>query len=204
MNSGVPDAVLTRRDLLKAAGVVTIAVTGPQLRSRPAEAQTPKRGGTLRTSVISDPVTGFDPHQTISFLTMVPLSFAYSRLVKIKAGPDVKPMTYPIEPDLAESWSRPDDTTYVFKLRRGVRWHNKPPVAGRELTADDVKYSVERFLTVKGNANAYMLKSVDKVEALDKHTVKFTLKEPFAWFLDMLASPMAMAMVANRSAMATS
>jgi len=66
---------------------------------------------------------------------------------------------------------------------------------GAALTADDVKYSVERFLTVKGNANAYMLRSVDKVEALDKYTVKFTLKEPFAWFLDMLANPMAVAIV---------
>jgi peptide/nickel transport system substrate-binding protein len=188
MNSGVPDAVLTRRDLLKAAGVVTIAVTGPQLRSRPAEAQTPKRGGTLRTSVISDPVTGFDPHQTISFVTMVPLSFAYSRLVKVKAGPDVKPMTYPLEPDLAESWSRTDETTYVFKLRKGVRWHPKPPVNGRELTSDDVKYTYERFLSVKNNGNRPVLESVERIEAPDKYTVKFVLKEPNAWFLDNLAS----------------
>ena len=42
-----------------------------------------------------------------------------------------------------------------------------------------------------------MLKSVDKVEAVDKYTVKFTLKEPFAWFLDMLANPMAVAIVAK-------
>jgi len=35
-------------------------------------------------------------------------------------------------------------------------------VNGRELTAEDVKYTIERFLTLKGNANAYMLRSVDK------------------------------------------
>ena len=84
---------------------------------------------------------------------MVPLSFAYSRLVKVKAGPSVKPMTYPIEPDLAESWTQPNDTTYIFKLKKGVRWHPKPPVNGRELTADDVKYTYERFLTITGNPN---------------------------------------------------
>ena len=39
---------------------------------------------------------------------------------------------------------------------------------------------------------------MDKVEAPDKYTVRFTLKEPFAWFLDMLANPMAMAIVAAR------
>ena len=117
--------------------------------------------------------------------------------MKQKAGPSVAPGTFPLEGDLAESWTQPNDTTYIFKLRRGVRWHNKPPVNGRELTAEDVKYSLERFMTVKGNSNAYMLKSVDKVEAVDKYTVKITTKEPFAWLLDMLASPMAVAIVAK-------
>jgi peptide/nickel transport system substrate-binding protein len=78
-----------------------------------------------------------------------------------------------------------------------VRWHNKPPVNGRELTADDVVYTVERFLTLKGNASAYMLASVAKVEPVDRYTVKFTLKEPFAWFLDAIANPMALAVIAK-------
>src|SRR3989449_11413943 len=94
------------------------------------------------------------------------------------AGPSVVRGTFSIEGDLAESWTQPNETTYVFKLRKGVRWHNKPPVNGRELTADDVVYSVNHFLTVKGNANAYMLRSLEKAEAVDRHTVKFTLKEP--------------------------
>ena len=85
---------------------------------------------------------------------MIPLSFAYSRLVKVKAGPSVKPMTYPIEPDLAESWTQPDDKTYVFKLKKGVRWHPKPPVNGRELMADDIKYTYDRFLTITGNGTS--------------------------------------------------
>ena len=85
----------------------------------------------------------------------------------------------------------------MFKLRKGVRWQAKPPVNGRELTADDVVYSVELFRSVKGNANAYMLRSLDRVEAVDRHTVRFTLKEPFAWFLDVLANPMAVAIVAK-------
>jgi peptide/nickel transport system substrate-binding protein len=179
---------LTRRDILKAGGAAVIAATGPQLRAAPAAAQTPKRGGILRIAFQSDPVTGFDPQQTISFVTQVPLSFVYSRLMKVKAGPSVKPMTYPIEPDLAESWTQPNETTYVFKLKKGVRWHPKPPVNGRELTAEDVKYSFDRFLNVTGNPNRPTLESIDRVEALDKYTVKFTLREPNAWFLDLLAS----------------
>ena len=184
-------ASITRRDVLKASGAVVAAglVGGSSfLAPETARAQTPKRGGTFRLVLQSDPVTGFDPHQTISFVTMVPLSFAYSRLVKVKAGPSVKPMTYPIEPDLAESWTQPDDKTYVFKLKKGVRWHPKPPVNGRELTADDVKYTYERFLTIKGNGNRPVLEYVDRIDVLDKYTVKFTLKEPNAWFLDLLAS----------------
>ena len=70
---------------------------------------------------------------------------------------------------------------------------------GRELTAEDVVYSMERFRTVKGNANAYMLASVDKVEAVDKYTVRFTFKEPFVWFLDVLANPMAACIVAKEA-----
>src|SRR5262245_49004646 len=190
MSNLSPSPDVNRRDLLKLGTGLAAGVIGGAhvLHPGPARAQTPKRGGTLRLAVQSDPVTGFDPHQTISFLLMIPLSFAYSRLVKVKAGPSVKPMTYPIEADLAESWTQPNDTTYIFKLKKGVRWHPKPPVNGRELTADDVKYTYERFLTVTGNPNKPVLDSVDKIEALDKYTVKFTLKEPNAWFLDMLAS----------------
>ena len=184
-------AALTRRDLLKlgASAIATgsaIALTD-LAAPREAIAQTPKRGGVLRLAHQLDPV-GLDPHQTISFATMIPLSFIYSRLLKIKAGPSVKPGTYPVEMDLAESWTQPSDTTYVFKLRKGVRWHPKPPVNGRELTAEDVTYTYERFLSTKNNGNRPVLEMVERVEALDRYTVKFTLSEPFAWFADALAA----------------
>ena len=183
---------LSRRDLLRLGGA---ALAGASLAPSIAGAQTPKRGGTLAIRTWDPP--HFDPFQTISYKTHIALSFTHSRLLRHKAGPGVTPGTFPIEGDLAESWTQPTDTTYVFKLRKGVKWHNKPPVNGRELTADDVVFSVNHFLTVKGNANAYMLKSVEKVEALDKHTVKFTLKEPFVWFLDMISNPHAVAIVAK-------
>jgi len=185
---------LSRRDLL-AAGGLTLA--GTALTPRLARAQTPKRGGTLSLRLWDPP--HFDLHGPggLSYKVHIALTFTHSRLIKPKAGPNVQPGTFPLEGDLAESWTQPSDTTYVFKLRRGVKWHPKPPVNGRELVADDVVYSVNRFLTTKGNANAFMLGSLDKVEALDKHTVKFTLKEPFAWFLDTLANPMAVAIVAK-------
>ena len=183
---------LSRRHLLKLGGA---GLVGASMAPVVARAQTPKRGGTLAIRTYDPP--HFDPFQTISFKTHISLSFTHSRLLKHKAGPSVVPGTFPIEGDLAESWTQRNETTYVFKLRRGVKWHNKPPVNRRELTADDVVFSVSHFLTVKGNANAYMLKAVDKVEAPDKYTVKFTLKEPFVWFLDMLPNPHAAAIVAK-------
>jgi len=187
---------MTRRDWLKLSGT-GLAAGALAAHPTPAPAQAPKRGGTLNLRLWDPP--HFDPHLTISYKTHIPYTFTHSRLIRHKTGPGVQPGTFPLEGDLAESWSQPNETTYVFKLRKGVRWHNKPPVNGREFTAEDVLYSVERFRTVKGNANAYMLASLDKVEALDKYTVRFTLKEPYAWFLDILANPMAVVIVAKES-----
>jgi peptide/nickel transport system substrate-binding protein len=183
--------MLSRRDLLKLAGAA-VAVETAVTPAR-AWSQSPKRGGTLSVRLWDPP--HFDPHLTISFKSHIVYSFTHSRLLKHKAGPAVVPGTFPLEGDLAESWSQPNETTYVFKLRKGVRWHPKPPVNGRELTAEDVKYTFDRFTTVKGNANAYMLASLDRVEAVDRYTVKITLKEPFAWFLDVLANPHALAII---------
>jgi peptide/nickel transport system substrate-binding protein len=185
---------LSRRDLLTMGG---LTLAGTALAPARARAQQPRRGGTLSLRTWDPP--HFDPMLTISYKTHVVLSFTHSRLLKHRAGPGVAPGTFPLEGDLAESWQQTSDTTYVFKLRKGVRWHAKPPVNGREVTADDVVYTVERFRTVKGNANAYMLKDLDKVEAVDRHTVRFTLKQPFAWFLDMLANPHAVAIVAREA-----
>src|SRR5216117_2790473 len=181
----VPPA-LTRRELLQLGGTALAATV--LLPGDLGAAETPRRGGVFRIRG-EEATTGFDPHLVSNHHRIATnLSFTHSRLVKVKAGTAVVPGTQPLEPDLAESWSQPNDRTYVFRLRKGVRWHPKPPVNGRELTADDVKYTYDRFLATKGNPNRTVLEMVDKVEALDKYTVKFTLKEPNAWFVDHLAS----------------
>ena len=82
-----------------------------------------------------------------------------------------------IVPELAEALEQTDDRTYVARLRHGVLFHN-----GRELTADDVAYTFRSFLdpTFRGRSGAYrLLKSVDIV---DRYTVAFHLKDPFASF----------------------
>jgi peptide/nickel transport system substrate-binding protein len=190
-----PTAPLSRRSLLKLGGAAAAASvlclwhgdSGADGVDPPPKPVMPKRGGTFRVR-INEPPAHFDPHQTAAYPTMVPLSFVYSRLVRVQAGSTVVPGTQPIEGDLAESWDRQGEMAYVFKLRQGIRWHPKPPVNGRELTAADVKYTFERLLTLKGNGSQAILEMVDKVEAPDKYTVKFTLKEPNVWFAERLAS----------------
>jgi peptide/nickel transport system substrate-binding protein len=108
----------------------------------------------------------------------------------------VPPGAFILEPDVAERWDMPDDTTYVFHLWKGVTWHNKPPVNGRELVAEDVKFTFDRFLTEKGNQLRDLLEPVERVEVVDRYTVKLLLKEPFVWLLDVLARPQAMWIIA--------
>lgn len=177
----------TRRDLLRAGLAAGASLSaGPLVAPRPLRAQG-KRGGVLRVRGYDPP--HFDPHLTLNFKTNNTLSFVYSKLVRHKVGAGVQPGTFTPEPDLAERWEEPNDTTVVFHLRRGVRWHNKPPVNGRELTAEDVKFTFDRFLTEKGNPLRFTLDPVDRVEVVDRYTVRFRLKEPFVWLVHMLANP---------------
>ena len=189
---------VSRRELLKAGLAAGAALSAWPLSGPSAlwgeEAGPPKRGGILRVRG-RDPVH-FDPHLSINVRTQSTLSFVYSKLVRHKVGADVRPGTFIVEPDLAERWEELDDTTYVFHLRKGVKWHNKPPVNGRELVAEDVKFSYDRFLTEKGNADRYILESVDRVEVMDRYTVKFLLKEPYVWLINVLANPRSMWIIA--------
>ena len=186
---------LSRRRLLQGSLAAAATVTmEPLVAGRPVGAQG-KRGGILRVRGYDPP--HFDPHLTLNFKTNTTLSFAYSKLVRHKVGATVSPGAFNIEPDLAERWEEPDDTTMVFHLRRGVRWQNKPPVNGREFTAEDVKFTYDRFLSEKGNPLRYTLEPVDRVEVVDRYTVRFRLKEPFVWLLDMLAVPAATWIVAR-------
>ena len=69
-------------------------------------------------------------------------------------------------PVLAEKWEAGTDfKNFTFHLRKGRLFHN-----GREMVADDVKYSLERFMKV--NPRRDLLKNVERIEAVDKYTVR--------------------------------
>ncbi len=80
-------------------------------------------------------------------------------------------------PDLAQSWESPDEATLIFKLRQGVRWHDVPPVSGREFVAQDVKFTLDRQSV--GGAKfplAFLYSSIGSIETPDKYTVVLKLK----------------------------
>jgi len=84
---------------------------------------------------------------------------------------------------LAMSWENPDDRTYVFKLRQGVKFQD-----GTDLNADAVEYSLNRVHTDKTAFRYPDLLYIDKIEKPDQATVKVTLTGPFAPFLEKLTS----------------
>ncbi|MCC7272519.1 MAG: ABC transporter substrate-binding protein [Alphaproteobacteria bacterium] len=81
-----------------------------------------------------------------------------------------------VQPWLAESWKAVDDTTWEFKLRKGVKFHD-----GSEMTAADVKFSIERVPAVAGPVTTTIyVKNVAAIEIVDPHTIRFKTKEPVA------------------------
>jgi peptide/nickel transport system substrate-binding protein len=157
-----------------------------------ALAQTPKRGGVIRVPAPDAPA--LDPHANPFFLTQTYASLVYSHVVRFPAGPEQKgPSDHRILPDLAEKWEWTSPTTIVFTLRKGVRFHRKPPVNGREVTADDVKYSLERFRTK--SPIRVRFDPVQSIDVIDRSSVRITLREAYAPFLNHLANPAACAIL---------
>lgn len=89
-----------------------------------------------------------------------------------------------IHPLIAESWEVSADLKeWTFKLKKGVRFQKGKFQNGREVTAEDVKYSFEREISISPMVRLYM---VEKVEVIDRYTVKIVLKYPYAPFLTVL------------------
>jgi len=89
-----------------------------------------------------------------------------------------------VKPGLAEKWTvSSDGKTYTFTLRQGVKFHS-----GKTLTASDVKFTMDRWKTVRGSPSAFNIASVDRVEAPNATTVVMYLKDPLSILLINLSS----------------
>ncbi len=87
-----------------------------------------------------------------------------------------------IQPGLATSWKYKNPTTIVFKLRRGVRFHDGTP-----FTAADVKFSIERALTHPRARLKSYIAALKSVQVIDDSTVEIHLKSPYAPALASIA-----------------
>lgn len=93
------------------------------------------------------------------------------------------------KPGLAESWEVSEDgLTYTFNLVKTARWHD-----GEPFTSDDVVFTIQEFLMEVHPRARGIFANCETIEAVDEHTVRFVLKQPFAPFLmgfEMSTSPM--------------
>jgi peptide/nickel transport system substrate-binding protein len=159
---------LSRRETLRLLGLTTAATV---LRSgSPAGAAA---SGEVKVGLAAEPNT-FDPHLTVGRNSQIFIANVYDGLTARDAQGN-------LVPSLAESWKRLNATTWQFTLRRGVKFHNGDPV-----TADDVKFSFERY---RGVSAKILKDKVRQVHVVDPHHVRFQLREPWPDFLTFYATP---------------
>ena len=135
----------------------------------------PVQGGVLRVALTASAPT-LDPHAG-THLAIREIGFhLFENLLTFDAK-------FQIVPQLAERWEvSADGKVYTFHLRKGVKFHN-----GREMTAEDVKASVDRFRAIAPRRNE--LDDMEKIEVTGPATVRVTLKRVNAAFLAAIANP---------------
>ena len=125
-----------------------------------------------------DPST-MDPHMHAENFTFAVVHNVFDHLVRrfVKDG------RLAHEPGLATSWTNVNPTTWEFKLRPGVKFHN-----GEEFNAEAVKFSIERVLNPDQKARwRWAFTDIEKVEVLDPLTVRIVTKAPFPTLITNLA-----------------
>lgn len=129
--------------------------------------------GQSLTIGISSPIVTMDPTNHRDRITQVVLKNMFDSLTTWNL--DMK-----VVPQLAESWKALDDTTWEFKLRRGVKFHN-----GDDFTAEDVKFTLDRVIKEeaidgKTSPRKPLFEPLSAVKIIDKYTVQLETEKPWA------------------------
>ena len=135
--------------------------------------KTPRRDSV--TIALPYEVTTLDPHAAFTLSNLAILMNSYEALVSTDAEMRISPC-------LAERWENPDLETWIFHLRRNVRFHS-----GKLLDSRDVVYSFNRLLTRRDLQMSGYLISVRSVDALDPATVRIRTARPLAVLLNKTA-----------------
>ena len=158
-----------RRTRSVALGLVLLLLGGALAGSSGSASAQAKPDGEMRWALyVTLAPAWFDPAEVIGVLTPFWVLYAmHDALVKPMPGNH-------LTPSLAESWTvSPDQRTYEFKLRQGLKFHNGDP-----FTAEDVKFSFHRAKGAK-----LLQDKVQEVVIVDPHRVRFVLHEPWPDFM---------------------
>jgi len=159
-----------RRSVRAAHAIILLVIALTLAGSHGAVAQTGPSGEAIIAWHVVIAPTWLDPSTAPAQITPFGILFAiHDALVRPLPGQKMGN-------GLAESWSEsPDGLVYEFKLRRGVKFHNGDPV-----TAEDAKFSFDRY---KGAGASELQAHVKQVDAVDPLTLRITLKEPWPDFM---------------------
>lgn len=150
---------------------------GQQENGKTSQSAASSTGGTLVIVRQSD-ITSLDPH----FFTDIPTASIMTNKIYETLVKQDKDMN--IQPHLASEWKQLDDLTWEFKLREGVVFHDGTPFDAQAVTK-----TFQRVLDPQvGSSQATDFVMIKEVTAVDSHTIRFSLKYPFAPLLSILSS----------------
>lgn len=187
----------TRRGVVRggavgAAGLATAAFIGcgddddkgkkaTATTAKTGAAGTPKRGGTFVQTQTSSVQDVWDPHVSVSTASQM-----WALIGNLLIAPSIDGTK--LEGQLVEKWEMPaaDGTEFVFTVRQGPKWHNRPPSNGRKVTADDIAYTLNRIAGKTGvkSQRAATLAGMDSATAVDEKTVKIKMASVNSGFLN--------------------
>jgi len=188
---------MTKQSIFRALAVLSLVLTacgGAAPTAAPTEpggATTTQKGGEM-IAAYKDDLATLDPAIGYDWTNWPAIKLVFDGLLDYDSGTTIQPRIAESLPEVSA-----DGLTYTFKVRKGVKFHN-----GRELTADDVVYTLTRVLDPKTGspgAGFYVgikgaqefidgqTTSVEGIKALDPNTVQFTLNSPDVTFLNKMA-----------------